>query len=212
MISSAHSASASGSAGRGGSIGTAATAAARHVARQLDIDRQRTLARAAQHARDLARRLRGIGEHGLVAGDLAKDRKLRVDRARLVMQHEAARALARAWRARDDDDRRALRVGARDGIDEVEGPGPEGHDRDAEARVIARRRVGREAHAGLMAQRVVRQDPALLDHLEERQHEVARNAEDLARAVVLEALQQRYRQCGHREFSRPDARGTRPTT
>src|SRR5207245_8994291 len=88
----------------------------------------------------------------------------------------------------------ARRVGARDRIDQVEGTGPEGHDRDAEARVIACRRIGREAHARLMAQRVMRQDPALLDHLEEWQHEVSGNAENLARAVVLEALQQRYRQ------------------
>src|SRR5215475_14390173 len=44
----------------------------------------------------------------------------------------------------------------------------------------------------------MRQDPALLDHLEERQHEISGNAENLARTVVLQALQQRYRQCGHR--------------
>lgn len=41
-----------------------------------------------------------------------------------------------------------------------------------------------------MAQRVVREDPALLDHLVERQHEIAGDAEDFAGAVVLQTLQQ----------------------
>ena len=94
-----------------------APAAARrrhHVARQLDIDRQRTLARAAQHAGDVLRRGRRIGQHRLIAGDLAEHRKLGVDRARLMMQQEAARALARARRAGDHHDRRALGIGAGD--------------------------------------------------------------------------------------------------
>jgi hypothetical protein len=40
----------------------------------------------------------------------------------------------------------------------------------------------------------VRQDRALLDDLEERQHEVARDAEQLSGAVVLQAAQERGRE------------------
>ena len=56
--------------------------------------------------------------------------------------------------------------------------------------MVAGRGIGREADARLVAERVVRKDPAFLDHLEERQHEIARDAEDLAGAVVLQTLQQ----------------------
>ena len=68
-------------------------------------------------------------------------------RARLMVQQEAARALARARRAGDHHHRRALRVGAGDRVDEVERAGAVGDDRNAEAAVVARRRVGREADA-----------------------------------------------------------------
>ncbi len=114
-----------------------------------------------------------------------------------MVDHEAAGALARAGRAGDHHDRRALGIGAGDGIDQVERAGAESDHGDAEAAVVARRRVGREADARLVAQRVVRENPALLDDLEERQHEIARNPEDFAGAVVLEALQQRGRERGH---------------
>jgi hypothetical protein len=42
-----------------------------------------------------------------------------------------------------------------------------------------------------MAERVIRQDAALFDDLEERQDEIAGNAEDLFCAMVLEGLEQR---------------------
>jgi hypothetical protein len=44
--------------------------------------------------------------------------------------------------------------------------------------VIARRGIRGEADAGLVAQREVPEDPAFLDDLEERQHEIAGNSED----------------------------------
>src|SRR6185503_364972 len=56
--------------------------------------------------------------------------------------------------------------------------------------------IGSEADARLVAQRVVRKDPAVLDHLEEWQHEVARDPEDFAGAVVLQGLQQGRREHG----------------
>lgn len=175
------------------------------VARRLDVNRQRLLARVAQHARDRLGRASGIVEHRLVAGDLAKHRELGVDAARLVMQQEAARALARARRAGDHHHGRALRVGAGDCIDQVERAGPIGDHGDAQALVIARGRVGREADPRLVAQRVVRQDARFLDRLVERKDEIARDAENLARAVLLQALEQRGRERGHASRARASA-------
>ena len=125
----------------------------RHVAGKFDVDGQRTLARRAQHARDLGRRGFGVAQHRLIAGHLVENIRLRVDGARLMMQHEAAGPLARAGRARDHHHRRAFGIGAGDRVDQVEGSGPVGNHRDAEAAVIARGRVRREADRRLMAQR-----------------------------------------------------------
>jgi hypothetical protein len=47
-----------------------------------------------------------------------------------------------------------------------------------------------------MTECVVRKDSAFFDGLEQRQHEIARNAEDFAGAVSFQAVQQR---CGQRE-------------
>ena len=80
-----------------------------------------------------------------------------------MVQQEAAGALARAGRAGDHHHRRALGIGAGDRVDQVEGAGAVGDDRDAEAAVIARRRIGREADRRLVAEREVRQDAAFLD-------------------------------------------------
>src|SRR5262249_39152272 len=57
--------------------------------------------------------------------------------------------------------------------------------------IVAGGGIGREADGGLVAQRVVRQDRAVLDDLEERQHEIARDAEELARAVGLQGVEER---------------------
>ncbi len=171
------------------------------IARELDIDRQRLLQRAAQHAGDLRRRRRRIVEHGLVAGDLAVDGKLGVDGARLVVQQEAGGPLLRARRASDHHHRRALRVSAGDRVDQVEGAGAIGDDGDAEALVVARGGIGREADRRLVAERVARQDFRFLDDLVERQHEIAGDAEDLPGAVVLQALQKRGGKRGHGERS-----------
>src|SRR5262249_3407751 len=57
-----------------------------------------------------------------------------------------------------------------------------------------------------VAERVVRQDLRLFDRLVERQHEVARNAEDFPGAVLLQAVEQRGRERGHAACGR-GARG-----
>ena len=110
------------------------------------------------------------------------------------MDPEAAAALARARSPGDDDDRRALGICARNGVDQVERARPIGDHGHTQTGVVARRGIGSEADTRLVAQRVVREDPAVLDHLEERQHEIARDPEDFAGAVVLQALQQGRRE------------------
>jgi hypothetical protein len=171
-----------------------------HVARKFEIDRQRHFAGAAQHPCDLRRCGYEISQHRLIAGDFPEDGKLRIDRARLVMQQEATGSLARARRARDHDHRRALRIGPRDRIDDIEAPGAIGHDGNAEATVIARRCIRSETDRRLMAQRETRQDVAFFDDLKQRQHEIAGKAENLVSPVVLQRGEQSMGKRGHRSI------------
>ncbi len=106
------------------------------------------------------------------------------------MQQIAAGAFARARRAGDHHHRRAFGIGAGYRVHQVEGAGAVGDDRDAEAAVIARRGVGGEADRRLMTEREVRQHLAFLDDLEQRQHEVARDTENLPGAVSFQAFEQ----------------------
>ena len=163
---------------------------ARHVARDLDVDRPRVLAAAPQHARDGGRRRGRVVEPGLVAGDLLVDARLAGEGLRLVVQEEAALRLGRTRPARDHDQRRLLGVGPGDRVDHVERARPVGDGRDAELLAVAAGGVGREADGGLVAERVERQRAVVLDDPEERQREVAGDAEDLLGPVVLQRLEQ----------------------
>ena len=70
-----------------------------------------------------------------------------------MVHDETAGAFARARCTRNDDNRRAFRIGARNGIDQVKCAGSVGDHGDAEAAVEARCRIGREPDTGLVAQR-----------------------------------------------------------
>ena len=161
-----------------------------HVARQLEVDRARLAARLAQHARDLARRARRVVEHGLGAGHFAHDQELAVQALDLVVQPEAHAPFGRAGSARDHRHGRLLGVGGGDRVDHVERTRAVGDRGDAERAAVARRGVGGEADRRLVAERVQRQDARALDFAEERQREVARDAEDFSGAVVLECGEQ----------------------
>ncbi len=150
-----------------------------------------------QHARDLGRCGCRIGQHRLVAGDLAEYRELGVHGAGLMMQKKPALPLQRAGRACDHHHRRALGIGAGNRIDDVEGARAIGDDRDADPAMKAGRGIGGKADRRLMAQFEMRQDPRLLDRLVERQHEVARNAEDFTGAMRLERAQENGCKRGH---------------
>ena len=157
---------------------------AHHVARQLEIDRPGLVDGGGEHAGDLGRRGGGVVEPRLGAGDLLVDAELRVERAALMVQQEARAALGPAGGAGDHDHRRLLGEGAGDRVDQVEGAGAVGDRGHADRAAEPPGGIGGEAHGRLVAQRVQRQDAALLDHLEERQREVAGDAEDLAGAVA----------------------------
>jgi hypothetical protein len=59
-----------------------------------------------------------------------------------------------------------------------------------------------------MGEGVQRQDPGFLDHLEQRQGEIARDAEDPGRTMILERLEEGLSEvhCGH-----PLYQGSSPT-
>jgi hypothetical protein len=56
--------------------------------------------------------------------------------------------------------------------------------------MIACRRIRRETNRRLMAQRETRQDVAFFDDLEQRQHVIAGNTENLVGALVLQRGEQ----------------------
>jgi hypothetical protein len=63
--------------------------------------------------------------------------------------------------------------------------------------MIARRPIGRETYRRFMAQRETRQDLAFFDDLEQRQHEIAGDAENLTGTVIPERRQQRMSKRRH---------------
>ncbi len=172
----------------------------RHVARHLDQHGLRQLHAVAQHAGNVLGRRLGVGQAHLVAGDLAEDAPLRIDVAHLVVQHQARVRLDLAGAAGQDDQRRALGIGAGHGVDDVERARAVGDRHHAQAAVHARGGVGGKAQRGLVAQRHQGEDVAFLDLLEQRQDEVAGNAKNFLRAVVLEGAQQREAE-GHGNVS-----------
>ncbi len=178
-----------------------------HVAREFDVDRSRFGPAAGERARDARRRALRVVEAHLVAGDLAIDPVLRVERLGLVVQQQPGPRFALAGRPRDDHHRRAFRIGARDRVDHVERARAVGHRGNAEGAVDARGRVGRKPDRRLVTQRVQREYPRLLDHLEKGQGEIAGDAENLLRAVTTQRMKQGFGQFHRREGAFANERG-----
>jgi hypothetical protein len=120
-----------------------------------------------------------------------------------MVQLQPAGRLVRGRRARQHDQRHALGVGTGDRVDEVERAGAVGHGGDAEPAARTRRRVGGEADGRLVRQRDQRQHAGAFDLAEQRQREVAGNAEHLGRAAAREGVQQLLREGGGRHGARP---------
>ena len=170
-----------------------------HVARQLQIDRAGEVPGGTQDPGDLGRCGVGIVEDRLGAGHLLIDPVLGPEMLDLVVQVQPDRPLRRAGRARDHDHRRLLGIGLGHRVDHVQPAGTIGDRRHPQGRMEPRGGIGGKADAGLVAQRVQRQDPRAFDLLEEGQGEVTGNAEDLLGTVRLERGQQGVgkRQLGH---------------
>ena len=164
----------------------------RHIARDLDIDRQRQAERGIEHPGDFAGRGRGVVEPGAGAGDVAVDLHLAVQRLALMVQQQTAPQLVGAGRAGDHHQRALFRIGAVDRVDQIERAGAIGDRGDPQGLADPRRRIRREADPRLVAQGVQRQDARLLDHLEKRQRKIAGNAENMFRAAGLERVQKNF--------------------
>ena len=164
----------------------------RHVARNLQVHRARARQRGIEHAGDQRRCALRVVEPGAVDGQLLEQPPLRIERLHLVVQQQAAGRLVRRRRARQHHQRHAFGIGASHRVDQVEGTGAIGHGGHAQTAARARRGVGREADAGLVRQRVQRQQRRALDLAEQRQREVAGDAEDFGGAACLQRLQQAF--------------------
>ncbi len=136
--------------------------------------------------------LRGlrIVKYALRDGHFAEHPHLRAEVAHAMVEQGVVGRFADTRRTAYHHHRRALGIGAGNRIDEIEGAGAIGRNRNAEATMDARRRIRREAHGRLVAQLEMRQDLRILDHLVERQHEIAGDAEDLSCAMSLQGTQQ----------------------
>ena len=157
-----------------------------HVARNFDVDRAACAAR--QHAVDLARRGFRIIQNGGADGQFLEYLLLRIEGADLVMEERVGDALFRARRAGDDDDRRAFGVGLGDGIGDLQAAdriGDAGRTKSLEPRV----RIRRETRALLVAG-VDDLERTLLHLVEEGEHIVAGNTEDVADSLLAEAADQ----------------------
>ena len=171
-------------------VGHRVAGRARHVARDLQVHRPRARERGVEHARHQRRRALRIVEPRAVDRQFLEQPPLRIERLHLVVQQEAAGRFVRGRRAGQHDQRHAFGIGAGHGIDQVERAGTIGDGGHAEAAAGARCGIGGEADARLVRQRVQRQQLRVFDLAEQRQREVARDAEDLARAARLQCLQQ----------------------
>ena len=139
---------------------------------------------------DFGRRGGGIIEHGLGAGHLGHDQELAVEALHLMMQAEPHVPLGSPRRPRNHHQRRFFRVRRGHGVDHVEGARPIGDGGHPEGAAIAPGGIGGKPDARLMAQGMERQDIGLLDGAEERQGEIAGDAEDFTGAIVFERRQQ----------------------
>ena len=164
--------------------------AVHHVARHLEVDRQRVQAADVDGvAHLLGGRLRVV-EHGLVGGDLAEDPALALEALDLVVDEDAARALVLARAAGEHQHRRLLGVGGGDRVDHVEGAGAVGDAGHPRRRTRARRAAGREADPGLVGEGAQGDPRVLVDHLAQAQDEVAGDAEDVPHPGLDELVEQ----------------------
>ena len=175
-----------------------------HVARNLDVHGPLVAGARGQHAIDLAERRERVAQLGAGDAQLLEHVVLRAEVADHVVQERVVNPLAQAGRAGDHHHGRLLGVGAGDRVANAQAADAVGDAQRAHA-VDAGVGVGREAGA-VLARAADRADRAFLEHRVERQHVVARNAEHVGDAVVLQPVDQ-----DSRRSTGGDCRGIEPS-
>ena len=166
-----------------------------HVARDLEIHGPLGLQRHVDRAADVRGRRARIVQDGAVFGDLAVDVELGLERLHLVVHVQAGALLRAAGAAGQDDQRRFLRVGARDGVHHVQPAGAVGHAAHAQPTGHARRAVGRKPDGRLVAEPHQREAAVALEGLEQVQREIAGDAVDVPHTTVPELVEEVLVQC-----------------
>jgi hypothetical protein len=159
-----------------------------HIPRDLQVDRAALLGRRRQDAVDVALRGVRVVEHGRGHGELLEDPLLGVEVARLVVQQGVRRALGDARRAADHHHRRALGEGLGGAVGQLQpadAVGHADHPQPPHPGVDVRGEPG-----PLLVCGVDQAHPAVRQQIEEAQHEVPGDAEDVADAARFEPLDQ----------------------
>ena len=190
-----------------------------HVARNLDVDRPLVTGRGVQHAVDLVESGLRIGQLGAGDAQFFKDVVLRAEVAHAMVQERIVVPLLQARRTGDDYDRRLFGIGPGHAVAQAQAPHAIG---DAHRPHAMHPGIGVGGKAGQSSRVVVTTSIGLrVQHRVELQHVIARDAEHVADAVVLQAANQvladrqardrrrsrRTQGANGRDFSR---HGTRP--
>ena len=184
-----------------------------HVAVDLEVARL-LLAPHGSHdvVHALGRRVRVV-EHARRTGELLVDAELRLDLLGLMVDEHAEPALLLARPSADHQHRHALGERAGDRVHHVVASGPVRDADDGEPPGGARVAVGGEADAGLVRERDDPEGAPFAEAQEEPDHQVARDAEEVRHADLLEVGDQEVAE-GHRGAHRIPTRRTprRPRT
>ena len=158
------------------------------VARNLQVDRPLVPHRRAQHPVNLGERRQRIVQHRRGRRELLEHLQLRVKAPHLVVQQRVARPLRHARRTAQHDHGRLLGIGPRHAVGAAQAAHAVGHAQAAQP-VDPRIGVGREARA-VLPRHPHQLDRALLQHLVQPQHVVARDPEAVADAHGMQPVDQ----------------------
>ncbi len=172
--------------------------AAHAVAGKLEINGPLEAVGRGEAAVDLAKRRQWIVEQRGSDRNFLENLPLRVEIADAVVQQRIRPALVDSRSAADHDHGRFLRIGAGNGVGDAQTPDAvrEAHGSHA---VDAGVPVGRIARA-IFPARADHADRTLFKHPVELEHKIARDAEDVANAVILQAPNQVFADRGGRSL------------
>ena len=160
-----------------------------HVARNLEIHGTFELQRHVNRMVDAGGRGIRIIDDGARLDDLLINLELRLERFHLVVDEHARLFLQAARTSGNHHQRRLFGVRAGHRIDHVQTAGAVGDKADAEPIADSRGAIGCKTDRRLVAQRDELKSPIVLEGVVEVQHEVARDAEDVADAVGVKVIE-----------------------